>query len=63
MAKVTINDIEYETDDFTEAQMSAFNELRINQDERDRASYRMHLLTERSKYLTSVFSPQQDEGE
>lgn len=63
MAKVTINDIEYETDDFTEEQMSAFNELRINQDERDRASYRMHLLAERSKYLTSVFSPEQDEGE
>lgn len=63
MAKVTINDIEYETEEFTEEQMSAFNELRINQDERDRASYRMHLLTERSKQLTSVFSQEGGEGE
>ena len=63
MPKVTINDIEYETEDFTEEQMSAFNELRINQDERDRASYRMHLLTERSKQLTSVFSQEGGEGE
>ena len=63
MPKVTINDIEYETEDFTEEQMSAFNELRINQDERDRASYRMHLLTERSKQLSSVFSQEGGEGE
>lgn len=54
MSKLTINEKEYNTDDFNEEQMSAFNEINIARSEMQRMDYLMRLLDSRCNFLANV---------
>lgn len=44
MAKVTIDEVEYETDDFTEKQKTLLNEIQYNSNIQKQLDYQMYSL-------------------
>lgn len=44
MAKVTIDEVEYETDDFTEKQKTLLNEIQYNNNIQKQLDYQMYSL-------------------
>ena len=54
MSKITINDKEYETDDFTEEQRNVFREAQMASSELDRLSYLGKVLDERRALLVQT---------
>lgn len=67
MTAITINDKEYDSDNFTEEQVSMFNEARMNADEAGRAEYISKLHNQRSQVvlqqLVDSLDTDQDQGE
>ena len=45
MAKVTLDDIEYESDDFTEDQTNILNEIQYNGNVKRQLEYNLHSVT------------------
>ena len=62
MAKITINEKEYYTDDFNEDQVKAYNEIVFCDGERQRLSYNLQLLNDRVDMLSRVITEKQDES-
>tara|TARA_R100000734_G_C3307082_1_gene97616 strand:- start:1178 stop:1378 length:201 start_codon:yes stop_codon:yes gene_type:complete len=62
MAKITINEKEYYTDDFNEDQIKAYNEIVFCNGENQRLSYNLQLLKDRVEILSRVITENQDES-
>jgi len=56
MTMINIDGREYDTDKFDEDQEAAFKELQLNQVERERVGYTMHLLELRARDLSVAIS-------
>jgi hypothetical protein len=54
MAKLTINDTDYYTDDFNEEQMKMFQEVQIASSEIERMSYLVNVLKARQEMLAGM---------
>ena len=61
MPKITINSEEYDTDNFNEAQISAYNEIQICSTEMSRLSYTYKLLESRRSLLATFIEEQAKE--
>lgn len=56
MAKLTIDDKEYDTDDFTEKQMGVYNELLYLREQVNRQEYLYKVLQSREYYITQTLA-------
>lgn len=65
MAKITIDDVEYQTDDFTDTQKSIYQEMLFARSEMERLEYTFKVLSERTKMLAGSLAnaSEQDEEE
>jgi hypothetical protein len=54
MAKLTINDTDYYTDDFNEEQMKMYQEVQIASSEIERMSYLVNVLKARQEMLAGM---------
>jgi len=54
MAKLTINDTDYYTDDFNEDQMKMYQEVQIASSEIERLSYLVNVLKARQEMLAGM---------
>ena len=54
MAKLTINETDYYTDDFNEDQMKMYQEVQIASSEIDRMSYLVNVLKARQEMLAGM---------
>jgi hypothetical protein len=54
MAKLTINDTDYYTDDFNEEQMKMFQEVQIASSEIERMSYLVNVLKARQEMFAGM---------
>ena len=54
MAKLTINDTDYYTDDFNEEQMKMYQEVQIASSEIERMSYLVSVLKSRQEMLAGM---------
>jgi hypothetical protein len=54
MAKLTINDTDYYTDDFNEDQMKMYQEVQIASSEIERMSYLVNVLKARQEMLAGM---------
>lgn len=63
MAKLTINDTDYYTDDFNEDQMKMYNEVQLASSEIDRMSYLVSVLKARQEMLAGMIVKASEESE
>ena len=63
MAKLTINDTDYYTDDFNEDQMKMYQEVQIASSEIDRMSYLVSVLKARQEMLAGMIVKAAEESE
>jgi hypothetical protein len=54
MAKLTIDEVEYDTDDFNEDQMKVYNEILYAHDQLNRLNYTVQVLNERCVSLSKI---------
>jgi hypothetical protein len=62
MSTITIDDKEYQVDDFTEKQKKAYNELLLAKSEMERMEYTYLLLQSRAASLVSVLKEEPTDG-
>lgn len=63
MAKITIDDVEYQTDDFTEKQNSIYQEMLVARSEMQRLEYTYRVLEARTKTLAELLATTPEEEE
>lgn len=63
MAKITIDDVEYQTDDFTESQNSIYQEMLVARSEMQRLEYTYRVLEARTKMLAELLATAPEEEE
>ena len=63
MAKLTINDTDYYTDDFNEDQMRMYQEVQLASSEIDRMSYLVSVLKARQEMLAGMIVKASEESE
>jgi hypothetical protein len=63
MAKITINDTEYYTDDFNEEQAKAYQEIMVASSEIERISYVAQVLDARRQMLAGMIEQLANKGE
>ena len=56
MAKLTIDDKEYETDDFTEEQVSLYNEIMYVNGQMQQKDYMLKILDARKSFLAQALA-------
>ena len=54
MAKLTIDEVEYDTEDFNEDQMKVYNEILYAHDQLNRLNYTVQVLNERCVALSKI---------
>lgn len=62
MPKITIDEKDYYTDDFTEDQMKAYNEIAFCNSEQQRLAYTLDLLKNKVAELIKVITENNDES-
>lgn len=63
MAKITINDKDYYTDDFNDEQKKAYAEIQAASSELDRMQYIAQVLNARREYLAGAIVQIAEQGE
>ena len=63
MAKLTIDEVEYDTDDFNEDQMKVYNEILYAHDQLNRLNYTVQVLNERCVALSKIIADSSKEVE
>ena len=61
MAKITIDDVEYQTDDFTEKQQEIYQDMLIARSEMQRIEYLHSVLEGRTKMLAKLLATAPEE--
>ena len=54
MAKITVNDVEYNTDDFNDEQKKIYNEILFSKEQEDRFRYTADVLKSRTGTLADL---------
>ena len=63
MPKLTINDAEYDTEDFNEEQMAMYNEVMIAKQEMNRCEYVFKVLEARCNQLAGMIEASSEKAE